>query len=328
MNVLITGGAGFIGSHLGEALLDRGDSVTAVDDLSTGSLANIAHLVDRDGFRFVRGTVCDESAMVALVDRADMVFHLAAAVGVKLIAERPVHTIETNIHGSEIVLALASRYGTPIVLASTSEVYGKNTRTPFREDNDTTLGPTTYTRWSYACSKMVDEFLALAYHEQFGLPAVVVRLFNTIGPRQTGQYGMVVPRFVSRALRDEPIEIYGTGDQTRCFCHVADVVRALLDLVACPEARGQVINVGNDTPMSINELADTIIEMTGSGSEIRRLTYEEAYGRPFDDMMVRAPDLGKLKRLTGYEPARALRDCFQDIIDYERGRLEAGAATG
>jgi UDP-glucose 4-epimerase len=321
MNVLITGGAGFIGSHLAESLLADGHTVTVADDLSTGSLENIAAVRGHERFRFVRDSVRNSETMAVLVDRCDVVFHLAAAVGVQLIVDQPVHTIETNIHGSEVMLNLANRFGRRILVASTSEVYGKNTKVPFAEDDDTTFGSTRFTRWSYACSKMVDEFLALAYHDQYGLETIVVRLFNTVGPRQTGQYGMVVPRFVRRALAGEPLDVYGTGEQSRCFCHVADVVGALRGLMDCPHAVGEVINVGNDVPITIAELADRVVEMTGSSSEVRRISYEQAYGREFDDMMRRQPDLGKIRSLIGYEPHRDLDQTLRDVIEYEQGRL-------
>lgn len=318
---LITGGAGFIGSHLTDRLLDAGHRVVCVDDLSTGSLDNIRHLRGRAGYQFVRDSVRNEQTMTGLVDRCDVVFHLAAAVGVQLIVDRPVHTIETNIHGSEVTLNLANKFGRKIVVASTSEVYGKSEKVPFREDDDTVFGSTRFTRWSYACSKMVDEFLALAYHDQFGLPAIVCRFFNTVGPRQTGAYGMVVPRFVRAALTGEPIRIYGTGRQSRCFCNVADVVDALLALVECDAAVGQVINIGTTESVTIEQLADMILELTGSRSEKVHLSYEEAYGRPFDDMLRRVPDLARIHRLVGYEPRFALRQTLEQVIAYEKSRL-------
>ena len=323
MNVLITGGAGFIGSHLAEALLASGSEVTVVDDLSTGSMDNIRDLLGREGFRFVRESVRNQTTMAVLVDRCDVVYHLAAAVGVQLIVDRPVHTIETNIHGSEVVLNLANKFGRRTFVASTSEVYGKNTKVPFNEDDDSLLGSTRFTRWSYAASKMVDEFLALAYYNQYGLESVIGRLFNTIGPRQTGAYGMVVPRFVRAALAGEPLEVYGTGQQTRCFCHVADVVSALPKLMECDQAIGQVVNIGTTESCTIQALAEKIIAMTGSSSEIRRLTYEQAYGRPFDDMLIRQPDLTKIRRLIEYEPRFSLTDALQSVIDYERARGNA-----
>jgi len=324
MNVLITGGAGFIGSHLAEAMVRAGSSVAVVDDLSTGSVDNIRHLLGRDSFRFVRETVRNGSTMTALVDRCDVIFHLAAAVGVQLIVDRPVHTIETNIHGSEVVLDLANKFRRKVLVASTSEVYGKNTKVPFAEDDDTTLGSTRYTRWSYACSKMVDEFLALAYRDQFGLETIICRFFNTIGPRQTGQYGMVVPRFVQAALAGEPLTVFGTGQQSRCFCNVTDVVDALLRLVDCPQAIGEVINVGSDESVTINELAAQVVSMTGSQSAIRHISYEQAYGRAFDDLLVRVPDLTKIRRLIGHKPRFGLKATLQQIIDYERSARQRG----
>ena len=320
MNVLITGGAGFIGSHLAEAMMIAGNVVTVVDDLSTGSLENIGDLVGRKGFQFVRESVRNSDTMAVLTDRCDVIFHLAAAVGVQLIVDRPVHTIETNIHGSEVVLNLANKFGRKIFVASTSEVYGKSEKVPFNEDDESVLGPTRFTRWSYACSKMVDEFLALAYHDQYGLEAVIGRLFNTIGPRQTGAYGMVVPRFVRAALRGEGLEVYGTGKQSRCFTNVADVVGAMIKLMDCPEAVGQVVNIGSSELITITALAEKIIAMTGSTSEIRFLTYEQAYGRAFDDMLTRKPDLGRIKGLIGYEPRYSLDETIQQVIEYEKGR--------
>ena len=321
MDVLITGGAGFIGSHLVEAMLGLGHRVTVVDDLSTGSLDNVAHVADNPNFQFVRESVRNVSTMAVLMDQCETVFHLAAAVGVQLIVEQTVHTIETNIHGSEVVLNLANKFGRRVLITSSSEVYGKNTKVPFNEDDDTIQGPTRFTRWCYSCSKMVDEFLALAYHDQFALPTVICRLFNTVGPRQTGRYGMVIPRFVRRALRGEPLEIYGTGRQSRCFCNVADVVDALVALGGCDGAVGQVVNVGTGELVTIEELADRIIEMTGSQSEKRFLSYEQAYGRPFDDMMTRMPDLTKVKRLIDFKPKYELTETLQQIIDYEKARM-------
>ena len=322
MKILITGGAGFIGSHLSQAMLERGHQVVVIDDLSTGSLDNIRHLLGRSDFHFVRQSVRDVPTTTAVVANCDRIYHLAAAVGVQLIVDRPVHTIETNIHGSEVVLGLANQFGRKVFVASTSEVYGKSTKVPFSEDDDSVLGSTRFTRWSYACSKMIDEFLALAYHEQFGLPAVVGRLFNTIGPRQTGMYGMVVPRFVRAALRNEPLVVYGTGQQSRCFTNVVDVVGALVQLMDCEQAVGQVVNIGREDSVTILDLARKIIEMTGSRSEVRRISYEEAYGRPFDDMLIRKPDLTKIRRLIGYEPRFNLEQTLAEIIDYERERAE------
>jgi UDP-glucose 4-epimerase len=328
MNMLITGGAGFIGSHLAEALLKAGHRVVIVDDLSTGSLDNISHLRDRANLQFVRESVRNATTMTSLVDHCDVIYHLAAAVGVQLIVDSPVHTIETNIHGSEVMLNLANKFGRRIFVASTSEVYGKNTKVPFSESDDTTLGSTRVSRWSYACSKMVDEFLALAYHDQFGLPTVVCRFFNTVGPRQTGQYGMVVPRFVRWALAGQDIEIYGTGKQSRCFCNVADVVGALIRLTDCKEAVGEVINVGATESITIDGLADKVIELTGSNSRKRSISYEQAYGRPFDDMLMRQPDLSKVKRLIGYEPKYTLEQTLNQVIEFERTHNPPASSGG
>ena len=320
MKALVTGGAGFIGSHLTELLLEQRHAVTVVDDLSTGSLENLEAVLGHPQFEFVLDSVRNEATMTTLVAGCDVIFHLAAAVGVQLIVDRPVHTLETNIHGSEVVLNLANKFRKTTLLASTSEVYGKSTKVPFSEDDDVTLGSTRYTRWSYACSKMVDEFLALAYHDHYGLPTMVVRLFNTIGPRQTGQYGMVAPRFVQRALAGETLEVYGTGEQVRCFCNVADVIDVLVKLVSSPEAIGQVVNLGTTDSITIEDLADKAIELTGSTSDKRHVSYEEAYGRPFDDMLIRVPDLTKVKRLTGYEPKYSLDDTLKQMIQNEKDR--------
>jgi UDP-glucose 4-epimerase len=320
MKGLITGGAGFIGSHLAEALIAAGSDVTVVDDLSTGVLENLAALRSHARFRFVSGDVCDEEVMKPLVESCDVVFHLAAAVGVELIVKRPVQTISTNIHGTEVVLGLANTFRKKIVLTSSSEVYGKSTKMPFEEESDVVLGSTRFSRWSYACSKMIDEFLALAYHQEFGLPVFVCRLFNTIGPRQRGDYGMVVPRFVRKALRNEAIEIYGTGEQTRCFCHVGDTVNGLMKLPETAAAVGEVINLGNGEPVTIRELAERILRHANSKSDLRLVSYEEAYGRPFDDMLERVPDLSKARRLLGYKPAHSLDETLREIIRYERDR--------
>ncbi|MCG3178966.1 MAG: dTDP-glucose 4,6-dehydratase [Phycisphaerae bacterium] len=321
MHVLITGGAGFIGSHLAERLLAGGDRVTVIDDLSTGSMDNLAACVGQPGFRFVRDTVRNELVMTALAERADMIYHLAAAVGVQLIVDKPVHTIETNIHGSEVVLNLANKFRTPVLIASTSEVYGKSDRVPFREDDDVVYGCTGFSRWAYACSKAIDEFLALAYHQENGLPAVICRFFNTVGPRQTGAYGMVVPRFVRAALRNETIRIYGTGEQSRCFGCVFDVIDGVTRLMATPSAHGQVYNVGSTESITINGLAEKVIAMTGSKSKVERITYREAYGRPFDDMMRRQPDLSRITKAIGYAPKHNLDATLKAVIDYERKHL-------
>ncbi len=321
MKALITGGAGFIGSHLADALLEAGHDVVVIDDLSTGSAANIAHLEGRPRFRFIRGTVRDEAAMAPLVNECDVVYHLAAAVGVTLIVDRPVDTIETNIDGTAVVLSLAARSDKKVLLASSSEVYGKGTDTPFREDDDTVLGSTDHARCSYACSKLADEFLALAHHDQNGLDAVVVRIFNTIGPRQTGQYGMVVPRFIKAALAAQPLEVYGDGRQTRCFCNVADLVSGLVALADCPAAVGRVVNLGADEPITIDDLADKVIALTGSTSTKRLVSYEQAYGRAFDDMLVRVPDLSRARKLIGYKPNFTLDQTLRQIVDYQKKQL-------
>ncbi|MFQ5502506.1 MAG: GDP-mannose 4,6-dehydratase [Phycisphaerae bacterium] len=318
MKALITGGAGFIGSHLGERLLRTGHQVVALDDLSTGSLHNLASIIDNANFRFVHDDVRNSETLHVLVSEADVVFHLAAAVGVQLIVDRPVHTIETNIHGSEMVLGIANKFRKPVLIASTSEVYGKSEQVPFREDDDTVLGSTKFSRWSYACSKAIDEFLALAYHQQYGLPAVVVRFFNTVGPRQTGQYGMVIPRFVERALRNETLLIYGTGKQRRCFGYVGDVVDAVIDLMNSKEAAGRVYNIGSTEEISIEDLADKIIRMTESKSEKKYIGYEEAYGRPFDDMMRRVPCLDRIHAATGYQSKTGLDEILRQVIAEKR----------
>jgi len=315
MKVLITGGAGFIGSHLAERLLKDGQEVTAIDNLSTGSLKNIEGFKNNPKFDFVEGDVRNAGLMEALVERCEMVFHLAAAVGVKLIADSPVHTIETNIGGTEVVLEMANKFGRKILIASSSEVYGKNETVPFREDDDIVLGSTSLSRWSYACSKAIDEFLGLAFYQQYGLSVVIGRFFNTIGPRQTGQYGMVVPRFVQRALRGEPVLIYGTGQQRRCFCYVEDLVDAIIALCNCEGAAGKVYNIGSGEEITIEGLADKIIEMTDSKSEKEFIPYEKAYGRPIEDMMRRVPNLERIKEATGWEPKTSLGETLEIIIE-------------
>lgn len=314
MRVLITGGAGFIGSHLSEALLDAGHEVAVIDDLSTGSIDNIQHVKDRPGFEYVIDTVFNDRLMAGLVDRADVVFHLAAAVGVKLIVQEPVHTIETNVHGTEVVLRHAAKKKKLVFIASTSEVYGKSTVVPFREDADLVMGATVRHRWAYACSKALDEFLALAYWKQKQLPVVVVRFFNTVGPRQTGQYGMVLPTFVRQALAGEPITVFGDGTQSRSFTDVSDVVGALLKLMVLPEAVGEVINVGNTGEVTIRGLAEKVRAATGSASEIVTIPYDEAYEAGFEDMPRRVPDLGKIRRLIGYEPKVALDEIIARVV--------------
>lgn len=321
MKALITGGAGFIGSHLAERLIARGDEVVVVDDLSTGDLANLSGVLDHSEFRFVKDDVRNETTVHLLVERCDVVFHLAAAVGVQLIVEQPVHTIETNIHGTEVLLSVANKFRKKILLASTSEVYGKSELVPFREDDDTVFGSTRFSRWSYACSKSIDEFLGLAYHQQYGLPVVIARFFNTVGPRQIGQYGMVIPRFVERALRDEPLIIYGSGNQSRCFGYVGDVIDCVLDLMDSPKAAGRVYNIGSTEEITIGDLADKIISMTGSRSEKKRISYEEAYGQPFDDMMRRVPCLERVHEAVGYAPKVNLTQTLEHIIADKRSRI-------
>ncbi len=318
MFALITGGAGFIGSHLSEHLLAAGHHVLVIDDLSTGSIDNIAHLKGRHGFEYFIDTVNNEPLLAELVDRADVVFHLAAAVGVKLIVEQPVHTIETNVHGTEVVLKHASKKGKLVVIASTSEVYGKSNHVPFREDADLVLGPTPKHRWAYACSKAIDEFLALAYWKERKLPVIIVRLFNTVGPRQTGRYGMVIPNFVRQALAGEPLTVHGDGSQSRAFAHVSDVVGALVKLVGEPAAIGQVVNIGNDEEVTIAALAERVRALTGSVSPIRFVPYDEAYESGFEDMPRRVPDLSKITAMIGYRPEHQLDDILRHVIDHFR----------
>jgi UDP-glucose 4-epimerase len=315
MKALITGGAGFIGSHLAERLLSDGNEVIVIDDLSTGSLGNIKQIRDNPGFEFVNDTVCNAEMMYVLVEKCDVIYHLAAAVGVQLIVDDPVHTIATNIGGSEVVLDIANKFGKKTLIASSSEVYGKSENVPFREDDDIVMGSTKFSRWSYACSKAIDEFLAMAYYEQFGLPVVVARFFNTVGPRQTGMYGMVVPRFVERALKNEPILIYGTGKQSRCFGYVGDVVDASVALMNCSSAPGRVYNIGSQEEISIEDLAKRIIKITNSKSKIEYISYEKAYGKPFDDMMRRVPCLDRIKETIGYEPTTGLDEILAGVIE-------------
>lgn len=322
MKTLLTGGAGFVGSHLAEALLDRGHSVQVIDDLSTGSMDNIVHLKNRPGFSYVIDSIMNESLTAELIDRADVVFHLAAAVGVKLIVEAPVRTIETNVHGTEVVLTHASKKGKLVVIFSTSEVYGKNADVPFREDADLVMGPTTKHRWAYACSKALDEFLALAYWKERKLPVIIVRLFNTVGPRQTGRYGMVIPTFVRQAMTGLPITVYGDGRQRRSFTYVGDVVNGLIALVHEPRAVGQVFNLGNSEEIAIGELAERIRTMTGSSSEIRLIPYEQAYEAGFEDMPRRVPSLAKVRALVGYTPTVGLDEILRRVIEHTRAALD------
>lgn len=318
MRYLITGGAGFVGSHLAEELLRRGHEVSVIDDLSTGTINNIKHLKTHDRFHYVIDSCAERSLVAELVDGADIVYHLAAAVGVKLIIESPVRTIETNVKLTEIVLEAANKKKKPVFVASTSECYGKSEQFPFREEGDLVLGPSAKGRWSYACSKLLDEFLAIAYYRERRLPTVVARLFNTVGPRQTGQYGMVVPTFVKQALAGAPLTVYGDGKQSRCFTHVRDVVRALIDLMDRPEAYGQVFNIGNTQEITILELAQQVIKQTESRSDIVFVPYEKAYEPGFEDMPRRVPDLTKIGNLIGWQPTINLSQILSDVIEFSR----------
>ncbi len=315
MRFLITGGAGFIGSHLADRLIADGHRVQILDDLTTGELENVRHLKDEPGFEYKIASCRDAEIVAELVDEADVVYHLAAAVGVELIIESPVKTIETNVHCTEVVLEQANKKKKPVFIASTSEVYGKSPNVPFREDGDFVLGSSSTGRWSYACSKAIDEFLALAYWKERKLPTVVARLFNTVGPRQTGRYGMVIPTFVQQALAGRPLTVYGDGTQTRCFCHVDDVVRALVDLMRVGDhAYGEVFNIGSQEELSILELANRIVEMTGSDSEIHKIPYAEAYEAGFEDMPRRYPDISKIGDALGWAPTRTLDEILGDVI--------------
>jgi UDP-glucose 4-epimerase len=318
MRVLITGGSGFVGSHLAEALLERGDEVYALDDLSTGSIENISHLKSHPRFHYTIDTVTNEPLLAEMLDRCDVVVHLAAAVGVKLIVEQPVHTIETNVHGTEVVLKHANKKKKLVLIASTSEVYGKSADVPFREDADLVLGATVKHRWAYACSKMIDEFLALAYWKERKLPVIVVRLFNTVGPRQTGQYGMVIPTFVRQALAGKPITVFGDGTQSRSFTYVGDVVKAMVALIDEPKAIGQVFNIGNGAEITMNDLAAKVKQMTGSSSEIVRIPYDQAYEAGFEDMPRRVPDISKIRALVGYEPTVELDEILDRVLEHVR----------
>jgi UDP-glucose 4-epimerase len=319
MRFLVTGGAGFIGSHLSDLLISHGHKVHMLDDLSTGSIGNVRHLKGHPDFEYTIGSVEDDALVAELVDEADIVVHLAAAVGVTLVVESPVRAIETNVHGTEVVLKHANKKKRPVLIASTSEVYGKSQSLPFREDGDMQMGATDKGRWAYACSKAIDEFLAMAYWRERALPTIVVRLFNTVGPRQTGCYGMVVPRLVSQALSDEPLTVYGSGRQTRCFCHVADVVDALFALMTEDSAYGTVFNVGATGEVSILDLAQQIIEATNSRSTISLIPYDEAYGEGFEDMYRRVPDITKVRSLIDWAPTRSLDDIIADVVAYQRG---------
>ena len=316
MRVLITGGAGFIGSHLAEALLERDDEVMVLDDLSTGTIDNITHLTSHAGFSYTIGSVTNEPLVASLIDRCDIVFHLAAAVGVRLVVSRPLHTIETNVHGTETVLRQAARDKKLVVVASTSEVYGKSAVFPFREDADLVLGAPTKTRWGYATSKLIDEFLALGYWQEQKTPVIVVRFFNTVGPRQSERYGMVIPNFVRHALAGEPLVVHGNGTQTRSFTWIGDVVSALLALAAEPRSVGQVFNIGNGAETSIRDLAELVTAMTGSASAIRYVPYDKVFGPNFEDMSRRVPDISKIRQLVGYTPKVQLEEILERVIAY------------
>lgn len=316
MKFLITGGAGFIGSHLSDVLIENGESVTIIDDLSSGSIENIKQLKTNPKFTYVLDTIMNRSVLMELVDEADIIFHLAAAVGVKMIVESPVKTIETNIHGTELVLQCAAKKKKPVIVASSSEVYGKNSKVPFSEGDDLVLGATTKSRWSYGCSKAIDEYLALAYWKEKKLPIIIARFFNTVGPRQTGRYGMVVPRFINQALKNEPITVYGDGRQTRCFAHVKDIVTALIELSNNSKTVGEIFNIGMDEEISIEELAKKIKIMTDSSSEIRYVSYDDAYEAGFEDMARRVPCLKKIRKYINYQPKFSLEDILADTIEY------------
>jgi UDP-glucose 4-epimerase len=318
VKVFITGGAGFIGSHLAERLLGLGHKVLMLDDLSTGQMANVDHLVGRPGFEHRIGSVIDGPLVVELVDRCDVTVHLAAAVGVRLIIEHPVHTIETNVHGTEVVLGAVARKQKPVMISSTSEVYGKASKVPFTEEDDLVLGPTMHSRWAYACSKALDEWLALAYAREKQVLVIVARLFNTVGPRQTGRYGMVLPNFAAQAVRGDPITVYGTGEQSRCFAHVKDVVTAMVRLLETPAALGQVFNIGSDREVTINRLAEMVRDAAGSHSPITHVPYDEAYALGFEDMQRRVPDVRKLERTIGMRPTTPLETIIADVVAEQR----------
>jgi UDP-glucose 4-epimerase len=319
VRALITGGAGFIGSHLADLLLDRGDQVILLDNLSTGRHANIQHLMGRTDAEFVLGSILNADLVDDLVSRSDVVFHLAAAVGVELIVEKPLESLQTNIRGSEIVFEKAHKYNKPILVTSTSEIYGKNTSDKLGEEDDRILGSPLKSRWSYSEAKAIDEILAYTYWKEKGLPSVIVRLFNTVGPRQTGTYGMVIPRFVSQAVRGEPITVYGDGSQTRCFCYVGEVVEALVALLEQPEAHGRVFNIGGTEEISVADLADRIVALADSDSKIRYVPYEDAYEAGFEDMQRRVPDTARAQQMIGFEPRKSLDDIIRSVIAEQRG---------
>jgi len=312
---LITGGAGFIGSHLAERLLEQGQSVTVIDDLSTGCWENIAHLESQPGFRGLIASVDDERLLQEEVPRAHYVYHLASAVGVKLVIEKPVEIIQRIVRGTDLVMDQCAKYRRPVLLTSTSEVYGKSEKVPFLEEDDITFGASSKRRWAYAAAKLLDEFLVLAHHHQSSLPVYIVRLFNTVGPRQAAQYGMVLPRFVDAALRNLPVQVYGTGEQTRCFCAVSDVIRGLLDIKDCPGAAGKVVNLGSNEEISMTELARRVVRIAGSTSTVEYVPYAKAYGQGFDDMQRRVPSIALAKQLLGWEPKFQLDDIIRQVID-------------
>lgn len=321
MQILITGGAGFIGSHLADALLERGDSVSVLDNLSTGAAENIRGLRGHPRFSFVQAALDDADALDKLAGRADAIVHLAAAVGVQLVLERPTQTIETNVLGTHALLAAARQYGCHTLIASTSEVYGKSETLPFSEEDDLILGPPDTTRWVYAATKLLDEFLALAAHQEFGIPLTILRFFNVVGPRQTGRFGMVLPRFVRQALRGQPLTVYGDGMQTRCFCHVVDVVQAIVELLGRTTASGQIYNIGSNQEVTIRELAEQIVERAHSTSPIHYLPYDQAYAAGFEDLRRRVPDISKIADEIGWKPTHLLPKILDDMIDFERDRL-------
>lgn len=320
MNNLITGGAGFIGSHLAEELLSRGDQVFIIDDLSTGCIENIEHLKSKNNFHYSIDTIKNVQLMAELIDKSDIVYHLAAAVGVRLIVESPVRTIETNITGTEIVLKLASKKRKQVIIASSSEVYGKSNTLPYKEWDDLVLGPTYKGRWSYACSKAIDEFLALAYYKEKKLPIIIIRLFNTVGPRQTGAYGMVIPTFVKQALLGQPITVYGDGQQSRCFAYVKDVVKEIIELAYHPDAIGKIFNIGTTEEITIENLANLVKTITKSNSEIVHIPYDEAYEEGFEDMRRRVPDISRIQKLTGYKPTYDVKEIVKSVVEFHRNK--------
>jgi len=327
MKVFITGGAGFIGSHFCERLLAEGHHVLVLDDLSTGSMQNLEPFLGKKGFDYRIGSALDAPLVSECVDRCDVTVHLAAAVGVRLIVERPVHTIETNVKATEVVLGAAAKKQKLVVVASTSEVYGKGVKIPFSEEDDLTLGPTIHSRWAYACSKALDEWLALAYWREKKVPVILARFFNTVGPRQTGRYGMVLPNFAAQALQNQPLTVYGTGEQSRCFGHVRDAVTAVLKLIATPSAIGEVFNIGNDEEVSIEELAKRVRAAAGSSSPIQKIPYSEAYAAGFEDMNRRVPDVRKLEKFTGFRPRTPLAAIINDVLADQREALRSAARS-